>query len=210
MTARAGHPDAAGLPRDAIRAVPATPDRWDDVVTLLGGASDKGCWCQAPRGFDTGPLRHERRELLRAQLADDVPPGMLAYLDDAVAGWCGIGVRGSLPRLDHSRTIPALDERPVWAILCLNIRVGYRRRGVARALVEGVVDYARERGAPGVEAYPVDPEGGRVNTSFGFVGFTPMFERLGFRRELMTDAHSDRRPRWLMRLDLSPAAADPR
>ena len=170
MTARAGHPDAERLPRDAIRVVPATPDRWDDVVTLLGGASDKGCWCQAPRGFDTGPLRHERRELLRAQLADDVPPGMLAYLDDEVAGWCGFGVRGSLPRLDHSRTIPAVDERPVWAILCLNIRVGYRRRGVARALVEGVVDYARERGAPGVEAYPVDPEGGRVNTSFGFVG----------------------------------------
>jgi GNAT superfamily N-acetyltransferase len=97
----------------------------------------------------------------------------------------------------------------VWAILCLDIRVGYRRRGVAQALVEGVVDYARERGAPGVEAYPVDPDGERVNTSFGFVGFTPMFERLGFRRVLMTDAHSDRRPRWLLRLDLTPAAAAP-
>ena len=133
---------------------------------------------------------------------------MLAYVDDEVAGWCGFGVRGSLPRLDHSRTIPAVDDRPVWAILCLNIRVGYRRRGVAQALVEGVVAYARERGAPGVEAYPVDPEGARVNTSFGFAGFTPMFERLGFRRVLMTDAHSDRRPRWLLRLDLSPAAAD--
>jgi GNAT superfamily N-acetyltransferase len=189
--------------------VPATPDRWTDVVTLLGGSSDKGCWCQAPRGFDVGPLRGERRELLRHQLAEDVPPGMLAYVDDEVAGWCGFGVRGSLPRLDHSRTIPVVDGRPVWAILCLNIRVGYRRRGVAQALVEGVVAYARDRGAPGVEAYPVDPEGGRVNTSFGFVGFTPMFERLGFRRIVQTDAHSDRRPRWLMRLDLSPVAADP-
>lgn len=63
----------------------------------------------------------------------------------------------------------------------------------------------RERGAPGVEAYPVDPEGGRVNTSFGFVGFTPMFERLGFRRAAPTDAHSDRRPRWLYRLDFDTA-----
>jgi GNAT superfamily N-acetyltransferase len=197
----------ARLAPGAVVVVPATPDRWDDVVTVLGGSSDKGCWCQAPRGFDVGPLRTERRELLRAQLADDIPAGMLAYVDGEVAGWCGFGVRGSLPRLDHSRTIPALDELPVWAILCLNIRVGYRRRGVARALVEGVIDYARQRGAPGVEAYPVDPEGGRVNTSFGFVGFTPMFERLGFRRVLVTDAHSDRRPRWLMRLDLRPAAA---
>jgi uncharacterized membrane protein len=41
-----------------------------------------------------------------------------------------------------------------------------------------------------------------VNTSFGYVGFTPMFERRGFRRVVQTDAHSDRRVRWLMRLDL--------
>jgi len=207
VTAPAGRDPKPKIAPTSIRVLPATSERWDDVVTLLGGASDKGCWCQAPRGFDTGPLRTQRRELLRAQLAEDVPPGMLAYVDGEVAGWCGVGVRGSLPRLDHSRTIPAIDDRRVWAILCLDIRVGYRRRGVAQALVEGVVDHARKRGAPGIEAYPVDPEGGRVNTSFGFVGFTPMFERLGFRRVLVTDAHSDRRPRWLMRLDLSPAAA---
>lgn len=200
------HPwsDASPLRSNAIEVVPAAPDRWDDVVTVLGGSADKGCWCQAPRGFDTVAAREAiggRRDLLRQQLAWDPPPGMLAYLDGVVAGWCGFGVRGCLPRLDRSRTIPAIDDRPVWAILCLNIRVGYRRRGVARALVEGVVAYARERGAPGVEAYPVDPEGVRVNTSLGFVGFTPMFERAGFRRILETAAQSDRRPRWLMRLD---------
>ena len=189
-----------------VEVVPATPERWDDVVAVLGGDSDQGCWCQAPRGFDTVAARQAvggRRELLRQQLEWDPPPGMLAYLDGEVAGWCGFGVRGALPRLDRSRTIPAIDDRPVWAILCLNIRVGFRRRGVAQALVENVVAYARKRGAPGIEAYPVDPEGRRVNTSFGFVGFTPMFDRLGFRRVRMTDAHSDRRPRWLYRLDFA-------
>jgi GNAT superfamily N-acetyltransferase len=88
----------------------------------------------------------------------------------------------------------------VWSVLCFNILPGFRRRGVAAALLDGVVDYARRSGAPGVEAYPIDPEGGRVDVSFGYVGVTPMFEKLGFERIVETTARSDRRPRILMRL----------
>ena len=191
-----------------IVVVPATPDRWADVVTILGTSGDKGCWCQAPRGLESssGYGRTKpgvRRDLLRAQLGEEPPAGMLAYVDGEVAGWCGFGVRTKLPRLERSRTIPKVDEKPVWSILCFNIRVGYRRRGVAAALLDGVIDYARRSGAPGLEAYPIDPEGSRVDVGFGFVGFTQMFERRGFRRVLETDARSARRPRWLMRLDFA-------
>jgi GNAT superfamily N-acetyltransferase len=193
-----------------IQVVPATADRWADVVTLLGGNGDRGCWCQAPRGRAVGYGKGEpgaRRDDLRSQLDDDPPAGMLAYVDGEVAGWCGFGPRPNLPRLVHSKTIPRIDDQPVWSVLCFNVRVGYRRRGVAAALLAGVVDFARRSGAPGVEAYPIDPEGGRVDTGFGYVGVTPMFEKAGFRRVLETAAHSDRRPRILMRLDFEPEAA---
>ena len=59
--------------------------------------------------------------------------------------------------------------------------------------------YAAASGAPGVEAYPIDPGGQRIDTSFGFVGMTAWFERAGFERVVPTDAHSARRPRILMR-----------
>ena len=195
----------------AIEVVPATPERWADVVTLLGGNGDKGCWCQAPRGRAVGfgkAAPGSRRQALRTQVErDDPPPGLLAYVDGEIAGWCGFGPRPDLPRLVHSRTIPAIDDLAVWSILCFNIRVGYRRQGVAAALLDGVVELARRSGAPGVEAYPIDPEGGRVNANFGYVGLTTMFEKAGFRRVLETSARSDKRPRILMRLDLAAAAS---
>ena len=187
-----------------IEVVPATVERWPDVVTVLGGNADKGCWCQAPRGIvraHGSDTPGTRREQLRAQLAAEPPPGMLAYVDGEAAGWLGFGPRPSLPRLDRSRTIPKLDDTPVWSILCFNIRAGFRRRGVATALLDGVIEYARRAGAPGLEAYPIDPEGSRVNSGFGYVGLTTWFERRGFRRAMTTDGHSDRRVRWLMRRD---------
>jgi GNAT superfamily N-acetyltransferase len=173
------------------------------VVTIMGGNGDRGCWCQAPRGRAVGYGRSEpgaRREVLQSQLDEDPPPGMLAYVEGDVAGWCGFGPRPNLPRLVSSRTIPKVDDLPVWSIVCFLVRVGYRRRGVAAALLDGVVDFARRSGAPGVEAYPIDPGGGRVDVGFGYVGVTPMFEKAGFRRVVETSAHSAGRPRILMRL----------
>jgi len=195
-------PEAA-LP---IRVEPATSDRWADVVTLLGGDGDRGCWCQSWRGSDSA-FGHSaaggNRDRLRGQVeAGAFAPGLIAYLGEEPVGWLGFGPRAAMPRLVNSRTIPALDDQPVWSIGCFRIRVGYRRRGVARALLAAAVEHVREVGAPAVEAYPIDPEGQRVDVGFGFVGFTPMFEAAGFRREILTDAHSAGRPRWLMRLEL--------
>ena len=99
-------------------------------------------------------------------------------------------------------TIPVVDDLPVWSIVCFLVRVGHRRQGVARALLDGAIRYARQEGAPALEAYPVEPGGRRVDTAFGYVGFVPMFAAAGFRHVVETEARSDGRPRILMRLDL--------
>jgi len=187
-----------------VEIVPASVGRWADVTELLDGAGEQGCWCQAWRGFDAKSISggRTRPDLLRQQLrSGPPPPGYLAYLDGEPAGWVGVSVRTETPRLLNSRTIPAVDDLPVWSIGCFRIRPGYRRRGVARALLDGVVAAAREAGAPGVEAYPIDPGGRRVDVGAGFVGIASMFDAAGFRRILTTDARSGRLPRILVRLD---------
>jgi GNAT superfamily N-acetyltransferase len=190
----------------SVQIVPATVDRWSDVTEQLGVSGERGCWCQAWRGADAKALSggRSRPDLLREQMmGGPPPPGYLAYLDGVPVGWVGVGVRTETPRLMRSRTIPAVDDQPVWSIGCFQIRPGYRRRGIAKALLQGVVEAASAAGAPGVEAYPIDPEGRRVEVGAGFVGIASMFDAAGFRRVLVTDAKSGHLPRILVRLDLT-------
>lgn len=188
-----------------MEVVPATADRYDDVLAILDG-HEMACLCQYWRMTSaeyTRTSRQLRLRALRAQMDEMPPPGMVAYADGEPAGWLGFALRQRAGRLVRSRTIPIVDDLPVWAIYCFTVRVGYRRQGVARALLDGLIEYAREEGAPALEAYPVETEGARIQGTAAHVGVASMFEAAGFRRVLETAARSDHCPRWLMRLELS-------
>lgn len=192
-------------PASGVVVEPAEPGRWDDVLRLISGPSQQ-CTCQYWRmsSGDYGRSTLDQRvEALRRQIEDQPAPGMVAYVDGQAVGWCGFGVRSGLERLVRSRTIPAIDDRPVWSIICFQVRPGHRRRGVTHALLQAVIEYAKVMDAPALEAYPVDPGGKRLNTTDLYVGTVSLFEKAGFRRVVETDARSARLPRWLMRLELS-------
>jgi GNAT superfamily N-acetyltransferase len=189
-----------------IEVMPATSDRWDDIAEFFGEAhGELGCWCQYWRkssseyrkgGAGSGEAN------LRPQVQQGPTPGMLAYSDGELVGWLGLWPRQDFERLVRSRTIPKIDEKPVWSIVCFMVKVGHRRKGVSKALLEGAIGLARNEGISTLEAYPLDPEGTRVDVNFGYVGFTHMFEEAGFVRIMETDSKSARKTRWLMRLDL--------
>lgn len=189
---------------------PATADRFDDVALLLGpgpGREETGaCWCLYYRlsSSDFNKLKGKQRpEFVRNLCAQDYAPGMLAYLDGVPVGWCAIGPRAEMERLERSRTIPKVDQRPVWSLVCFVVRPGYRRRGVARALLEAAIGYARSRAVVALESYAVETSGARIRGTSAYVGTTKLFEEAGFTRILETQGRSGGLPRWLMRLELS-------
>jgi GNAT superfamily N-acetyltransferase len=185
---------------------PATEDRWADLRAVLNPAnSPYACWCLYWRlSSSEFSSPHTAREPRMRELVNREPaPGLLAYLDGEPVGWCSVGPRSDMQRLVRSRTIPAVDELPVWSVVCFVVRAGHRRQGVAEELLHAAVEYAREHGAPAIEGYPVDPGGRRINTAQAYVGTTGMFERTGFRRISRTAATSAKLPRWLMRSTLA-------
>jgi GNAT superfamily N-acetyltransferase len=189
-----------------ITVVPATEDRYEDVCSLLPTSGGWGCSCQYYRlsaGDFSRSTMEGRLSALGAQMAKPPAPGVVAYADGIPVGWCAFAPRTEYERLMRSRTIPFVDDAPVWSVVCFVVKAGHRRQGISKALLAGAVDYARSQGAPGLEAYPIDPAGERVSTAFLFVGTVRTFEEAGFRKVMETKATSARLPRWLMRLDLT-------
>ena len=187
---------------------PVTPDRFEDFADVVNAnRRPTHCWCLSHRitaaeithlGGD-GPDQRERA--MRALCERDHPPGVVTYLDGTPVGWCNIGPRSEITRLQRSRLIPATDDLPVWSIVCVVVRTGHRRQGVTRHLIEGAVAHAAAHGAPAVEAHPVDPTG-RMDLTMAFVGTRSMFERSGFEVVGTTKATAGGMPRLTMRRTL--------
>ena len=178
----------------ALEIVPLTPDRWDDVAALFSeGGDPKTCWCMFWRlrskdwSFaDPGGARDGFQRLVEA--GGDPAPGLLAYERGRPVGWVSVGPRAHYERLVHSKVRPAIDDRPVWSIVCFVVSRSARRRGLTSALLDAAVGYAREHGAPALEAYPVRPAAERIPAAVGYTGLLSTFEAAGF--EVVHDTDS--------------------
>ena len=110
--------------------------------------------------------------------------GLVAFLDDEPVGWCALEPRSAYARLLRNNRVPweGRDEdkadSTVWAVTCFVTRTGFRKRGIASALVRAAVDRARERGARAVEGYPMTTKD--VILGELHVGTAAMFAAAGF------------------------------
>jgi hypothetical protein len=104
-----------------ITVRPATV--FEDVRTLVGPKSPgtTGCWCLSHRipprpNFELqGPARGDYvAGLCRTEPA----PGVLAYDGDEPAGWAAVAPRSDTS-FARSRTIPHVDDLPVWSLWCI-------------------------------------------------------------------------------------------
>lgn len=156
---------------DGLRVVPANEAACEDLLAVFGtrGPGSR-CFCQRyklARGESFGGFpAEERASRLRDQTSCGDPgapttSGLVAYLDDEPAGWCAVEPRTAYTGLVRVFTVPWKDraedrtDDTVWAVTCLFVRAGRRRRGVSRALARSAVAFARDRGARALEAYPM-------------------------------------------------------
>ncbi|MFE4469146.1 GNAT family N-acetyltransferase [Leifsonia sp. NPDC056824] len=136
---------------------------WSELQTVFGTKGDPaGCWCQwfkLSRSDWDAATREETQALLHGQV-EAGSPGVIARIDGEPVGWAAVEPFSAYPALGRSPITQRQEGDPedVWAVTCFVVRIEYRKRGVARALLAGALEHARRHGATVVEGYPVDPE----------------------------------------------------
>jgi GNAT superfamily N-acetyltransferase len=162
---------------DALAIVPANEASWEDLQAVFGARGTAAvCWCQRYKldpgeAFSKFPAE-ERAARLRMQTSCGDPSaartsGLVAYLDGEPVGWCAVEPRSAYVGLLRVFRVPwegRSEDRAddsVWAVTCVFVRAGYRRRRIAYALAEAAVELARNRGARALEAYPMITQPGQ-------------------------------------------------
>lgn len=173
----------------ALEIHPLTADRIPDLAGLFGqGGDPRWCWCAyfRVRGRTwSNSTESENRGVMEAAVAanaaEERAPGLVAYDGPEAVGWTSVGPRTDYERLAYSTVLAPVDDTPVWSIVCFVVGRRSRGQGVAAALLDAAIDYARDHGATVLEAYPVEiPAGGRIAAANAYHGTLSMFERAGF------------------------------
>ncbi|MFF4434099.1 GNAT family N-acetyltransferase [Streptomyces sp. NPDC001513] len=177
-----------------------------DVRALLGpkSAGANVCWClshRIPSKLNNELRGPARGEYVARLCGTQPPPGVIAYDGDEPVGWAAVAPRAETS-FARSRTIPHVDDLPVWSLWCIRVRPGHRKQGISHALIAGAVAFARTHGAPAVEAYPLDNGDAKVDMTMAYAGIRKNFERAGFTHATDTTSVLAGHPRVLMRLDL--------
>ncbi|MEC9346757.1 MAG: GNAT family N-acetyltransferase [Pseudomonadota bacterium] len=192
---------------NSIRCVPLTPDRQAAFEALMGPRGGaEGCWCMTwrlrARDYRAGKGM-ANRDAFRRIVADGPPPGVLAMDGGMAVGWCAVAPRPVYVRLEASRILEPVDDRPVWSVSCFLVAKDWRGRGVGVRLLEGAAGLVRGLGGTVLEGYPVEPaDGVRFPAAFAWTGYAATFRDAGFTE---VARRSPTRP--IMRLELDGARA---
>lgn len=180
---------------EGLRIVPANEASWEDLQAIFGTTDYAGrCQCQRFKVLGwiwRDSTQEGRTAMLRSQTACGDPDaaatsGLVAYVDSEPAGWVAVEPRLAYPKLRTSR-VPWTgrdedkDDDGIWAVTCFTIRKGYRGHGLTYPLARATVDYARERGARALEAYPmITVPGKEITWGEVHVGTRQVFDEAGF------------------------------
>ena len=162
-----------------------TPDRVGDYQHFFDGAAFRdypawqSCYCMHPIVDDdaqwAGRTGAENRAAMSERLAGGRTTALLAYAGTDPVGWCHWGTAERVPALLRHSSAEA--EAGVGHIACFIVSAPYRGHGVARALLEAVLDRMRASGIEHAQAYPGR---GRRSPQGNFRGPLAMYEAAGF------------------------------
>ena len=112
-------------------------------------------WRQSQKEYSQNSGAGNKRKF-KQLVTRGVAPGIIAYSGDKPVGWCAVRPREDYVRLENSRVLAPVDDKPVWSVTCLFIAKEFRRQGVSTELLKAAVKHVKKSGGKIIEGYPVD------------------------------------------------------
>ena len=137
-------------------------------------------WWRLPHSEFMRNRGERNKEAFKSIVDSGKIPGILAYLKSQPVGWCAVAPRETFPKLERSRILKRVDDKPVWSVVCFFIAKSFRRRGISIKLLKAAVDYATKQDAKIIEGYPVEPKKVRTADAFAYTGLASAFRKAGF------------------------------
>ncbi len=179
-----------------VRIERLTPARRDDFLRFFDHERGPAfadnpdwakCYCHfyhVPKAIPWKSLDgNANRTAMTARIEAAEMDGFLAYVADDVVGWLNAQPLTKLPHCMPRMGIaaPRLDVPPhlAAAIVCFVIAPAWRRRGVARALVDGALESFAARGIRVVDAFPFKA-GDSTTATDHYHGPSSLFREAGF------------------------------
>lgn len=193
-----------------ITIKPLTPELKADYFNFFENRaftdnSPYRCYCQmyqmtkeqANAAFDKlhgTDLGHAARKIAEYQIDLGILRGYLAFVDGMCIGWCNANDKANFPiKSCTGAHFHASTEKREKAVVCFEIAPEYRGKGVATALLQRVIDDAKNEGYIAVEGFPVKRD---ERYEWDCVGPVRLYEKAGFSKV------SEKDGRMVMRMEL--------
>jgi GNAT superfamily N-acetyltransferase len=127
---------------------------------------------------------HANRAAMDVRIASGEMDGFLAYAGDEVVGWVNAQpyhkLRHACARLRIAAPALPVSPHAAAAIVCFVTAPDWRRRGVARALLDGALENFTARGICVVDAFPWKVAAGDTAATDHYHGSPALFAAAGF------------------------------
>lgn len=167
-----------------LKFSPLTYERWRELETLFGekGACG-GCWCmwwRISRKEFEAKKGDGNKTALKRLVKGNVQTGIIAYDEKKPVGWIAFAPREHYFKLETSKILKPVDDKPVWSVTCFFINKDYRRKGLTVELLREAEKFARKNGGKILEGYPIDPKTKNYAPVFANTGLFSAFRQAGF------------------------------
>lgn len=136
----------------------------------------RGCYCTAfyyPKPSEYTNQSNRRKDYAKWLIQTGKMCGYMAYENGKVIGWVNTNGKRQFPRLSNLYN----ENEKVLSIVCFLIELEHRGKGVAKSLLNRIMEDAKGKGYSVIEAYPkrgAKSEYGRWNGPF------EMYKKSGF------------------------------